>query len=177
MNRGDTLSRQHHIAITTAAEIQPILSGLERQQPLALPGRRLDDDAIAALQWVGAICRTSFNPWVLAAPNTRQARVDELHYFGGLNEEETAEALKVSLRTVQRDWNLARLWFYQALTDKYHDEPPIAINGLHTKCQKFFNTPLTNDNPRIRFCQLRRKIVNSYTVEVPSALSHMKSHP
>lgn len=52
----------------------------------------------------------------LAALNVRQAQVVELRYFGGLNEEETAEALKVSLRTVQRDWNLARLWLYQALT-------------------------------------------------------------
>jgi RNA polymerase sigma-70 factor (ECF subfamily) len=52
----------------------------------------------------------------LAALNVRQAQVVELRYFGGLNEEETAEALKVSLRTVQRDWNLARLWLYQTLT-------------------------------------------------------------
>jgi RNA polymerase sigma factor (TIGR02999 family) len=52
----------------------------------------------------------------LAALNPRQAQVVELRYFGGLNEEETAEALKVSLRTVQRDWNLARLWLYRELS-------------------------------------------------------------
>ncbi len=51
----------------------------------------------------------------LAALNVRQAHVVELRYFGGLSEEETAEALKVSLRTVQRDWNLARLWLYREL--------------------------------------------------------------
>lgn len=51
----------------------------------------------------------------LAALNARQAQVVELRYFGGLSEEETAEALKVSLRTVQRDWNLARLWLYKAV--------------------------------------------------------------
>lgn len=39
----------------------------------------------------------------LAALNPRQAQVVELRYFGGLSEEEAAEALKVSLRTVQRD--------------------------------------------------------------------------
>ncbi len=58
----------------------------------------------------------------LAALNARQAQVVELRYFGGLNEEETAEALKVSLRTVQRDWNLARLWLYQALTQGGGDD-------------------------------------------------------
>ena len=52
----------------------------------------------------------------LAALNPRQAQVVELRYFGGLSEEETAEALKVSLRTVQRDWNLARLWLYRELS-------------------------------------------------------------
>lgn len=51
----------------------------------------------------------------LAALNARQAKIVELRYFGGLTEEETAEALKVSLRTVQRDWNLARLWLYREL--------------------------------------------------------------
>jgi RNA polymerase sigma factor (TIGR02999 family) len=51
----------------------------------------------------------------LAALNARQARLVELRYFGGLSEEETAEALKISLRTVQRDWNLARLWLYREL--------------------------------------------------------------
>ena len=51
----------------------------------------------------------------LAALNPRQAQIVELRYFGGLSEEESAEALKVSLRTVQRDWNLARLWLYREL--------------------------------------------------------------
>ncbi|MBI1766088.1 MAG: sigma-70 family RNA polymerase sigma factor [Acidobacteria bacterium] len=51
----------------------------------------------------------------LAALNPRQAQVVELRYFGGLSEEESAEALKVSLRTVQRDWKLARLWLYREL--------------------------------------------------------------
>ena len=51
----------------------------------------------------------------LAVLNDRQARVVELRYFGGLSEEETAEALRISLRTVQREWRLARLWLYRAL--------------------------------------------------------------
>jgi RNA polymerase sigma factor (TIGR02999 family) len=40
----------------------------------------------------------------------RQARVVELRYFGGLNEEEIVEVLKVSPRTVRRDWDFARVW-------------------------------------------------------------------
>jgi RNA polymerase sigma factor (TIGR02999 family) len=66
----------------------------------------------------------------LAALSQRQAQVVELRYFGGLNEEETAEALKVSLRTVQRDWKLARLWLYQALTHGCGDDAPTVESGL-----------------------------------------------
>jgi RNA polymerase sigma-70 factor (ECF subfamily) len=54
----------------------------------------------------------------LAALSERQAQIVELRYFGGLSEEEAAEALKISVRTVQRDWNLARLWLYRELSKK-----------------------------------------------------------
>jgi RNA polymerase sigma-70 factor, ECF subfamily len=52
----------------------------------------------------------------LARLNARQSRGVELRYFGGLNEEEIAEVLKVSLRTVQSDWRLARTWLYRELS-------------------------------------------------------------
>jgi RNA polymerase sigma factor (TIGR02999 family) len=46
----------------------------------------------------------------LAAVDPRKSQVVELHFFGGLNLEETAEALKVSSDTVLRDWKLAKSW-------------------------------------------------------------------
>jgi RNA polymerase sigma factor (TIGR02999 family) len=46
----------------------------------------------------------------------RQARVVELRYFGGLTEEEIAAVLKVSLRTVERDWSLAKAWLLRELS-------------------------------------------------------------
>jgi RNA polymerase sigma factor (TIGR02999 family) len=46
----------------------------------------------------------------------RKSRLVELRFFGGLSEEETAEVLQVSLRTVQRDWSLARSWLFRELT-------------------------------------------------------------
>ena len=52
----------------------------------------------------------------LAAIDPRQARIVELRYFGGLTEEETAEVLQVSTRTVKRDWTVARAWLYAELT-------------------------------------------------------------
>jgi RNA polymerase sigma factor (TIGR02999 family) len=46
----------------------------------------------------------------------RQAKVVELHYFGGLTEEEIVAALKVSPRTVRRDWHFAKAWLLRELS-------------------------------------------------------------
>jgi RNA polymerase sigma-70 factor, ECF subfamily len=46
----------------------------------------------------------------LMKSDPRKAKVVELRYFGGLSVEETAQALKVSVETVTRDWRLARGW-------------------------------------------------------------------
>jgi RNA polymerase sigma-70 factor (ECF subfamily) len=51
----------------------------------------------------------------LAAIDERKAQVVELRFFGGLSEEETAEVLSTSLRTVQREWNMARAWLFREL--------------------------------------------------------------
>jgi RNA polymerase sigma factor (TIGR02999 family) len=51
----------------------------------------------------------------LARVNARQARLVECRFFAGLSEEETAAALDVSLRTVQREWQQARQWLADAL--------------------------------------------------------------
>jgi len=45
----------------------------------------------------------------------RQAKVVELRYFGGLSEEEIVEVLKISPRSVRRDWEFARVWLAREL--------------------------------------------------------------
>jgi RNA polymerase sigma-70 factor, ECF subfamily len=54
----------------------------------------------------------------LAKIDERKSRIVELRFFGGLSVEETAEALKTSQRTVEREWNLARAWLYRELRGK-----------------------------------------------------------
>ena len=46
----------------------------------------------------------------LSAVNERGAKVVEHRFFGGLSQEETAEVLGVSSKTIQRDWIAARAW-------------------------------------------------------------------
>lgn len=45
----------------------------------------------------------------------RAAKVVELKFFGGLENEEIAEVMKLSLATIKRDWTLARAWLHRAL--------------------------------------------------------------
>ena len=51
----------------------------------------------------------------LAAFDERKSSIVELRFFGGLSVEETAEVLKVSPRTVMRDWDLAKSWLLREL--------------------------------------------------------------
>ena len=46
----------------------------------------------------------------------RQAKVVEMRYFGGLTEEEIVESLKISARTVRRDWDFAKAWLLRELS-------------------------------------------------------------
>ena len=70
---------------------------------IASPGQNRDlialDDALQAL----------------AAIDPREARVVELRFFGGLSAEETAEVLKVSSKTVLREWEHAKVWLMREL--------------------------------------------------------------
>jgi RNA polymerase sigma factor (TIGR02999 family) len=63
----------------------------------------------------------------LAAAEPRKAEVVELRYFAGLSVEETAAVLGVSVKTVMRDWTVAKTWLLRDLTLKAH---PSTSRGL-----------------------------------------------
>ncbi len=52
----------------------------------------------------------------LAGLDDRKAGVVELRFFGGLTNEEVAQALGVSASTVERDWRVARAWLRRELS-------------------------------------------------------------
>ncbi len=53
----------------------------------------------------------------LATMDARLAQVVEMRYYGGLDNTEIAQALDVSLRTVERDWERARLYLFATLSE------------------------------------------------------------
>ena len=80
------------------------------RQPVTLDDATIavDDDAETLLAIDDALDR-------LAAVEPRLARVVECRFYGGLSEEEIAEALGVTVRTVERDWAKARMLLRRAL--------------------------------------------------------------
>jgi len=46
----------------------------------------------------------------------RKSRIVEMRFFGGLSLEETAEALELSVPTVEREWRAAKAWLHKAMT-------------------------------------------------------------
>lgn len=58
----------------------------------------------------------------LAALDERQARVVTLMYYAGLTQQQIADLLQVSVRTVERDWRFARAWLASEMK-RDHDTP------------------------------------------------------
>lgn len=58
----------------------------------------------------------------LAAIDQRKTSIVELRFFGGLSVDETAEVLKISARTVMREWSLAQAWLYRELNGAKIDD-------------------------------------------------------
>ena len=58
----------------------------------------------------------------LGTESAQQRSIVELKYFLGLTDEEVADALDLSLRTMQREWLRARVWLFNRLGGKQHEK-------------------------------------------------------
>src|ERR1039457_3774091 len=75
----------------------------------------LDEGLVISAAQCGLVADLDTALQRLESLHSRQAKVVELRFFSGLNEDEIAEALGVSVRTVKRDWRMARAWLYGEL--------------------------------------------------------------
>ena len=76
----------------------------------------IDDLQIPAEQRAAGLLALDEALEALARMDERKSKVVEMRFFGGLSDEEIAEVLQVTTRTVQRDWQKARLWLYRELS-------------------------------------------------------------
>jgi RNA polymerase sigma factor (TIGR02999 family) len=97
---------RRHTAEKRKASAEALSLDGESSDALAIADERADtlvalDEALTRLRSIEA----------------RLADVVECRFFGGLSEDETAEALGVTSRTVRRDWVKAKAWLYAALRE------------------------------------------------------------
>jgi RNA polymerase sigma factor (TIGR02999 family) len=83
----------------------------------------LDDELIATDDQAESLLELHQALDHLATLDGRLARVVECRFFGGMTEQETAEALRVAVRTVRRDWIKARGLLVQALGADISGDP------------------------------------------------------
>jgi len=57
----------------------------------------------------------------LAQFDSRQAKIVELRFFGGLTVEEAAEVMGISPKTIKRDWSVAKAWLHGELKQTHAD--------------------------------------------------------
>jgi RNA polymerase sigma factor (TIGR02999 family) len=78
------------------------------------------DEALAAAKQPGTdLVAMDDALQALTAVDPRKGRVVELRFFGGLSVKETAEILKMSPETVQRDWKFAKSWLRRELSGEH----------------------------------------------------------
>jgi len=106
--------RNHFLALASRAMRHILIDAARRRRP---QGAQVEPDHLPSRSF-------QVNPGILAVHQAleqlqelepRLVQVVECRYFGGLSAQETAEALGVSLRTVERDWLRARLFLRHAL--------------------------------------------------------------
>jgi RNA polymerase sigma factor (TIGR02999 family) len=111
--------RGHFLAVSARAMRQVIVDEARRRNAGkrggGQAGAALDESRLASAGDAFQVLAIDQALDRLAARGPRLARVVECRFFAGLGEEETAEALGVSLRTVQREWTRARAWLREDL--------------------------------------------------------------
>jgi RNA polymerase sigma factor (TIGR02999 family) len=118
-SRAQWNDRAHFLAIAALAMRQVLV---DRARALATVKRggqfrriNLDEAEIGVDDQPEALLQLNEGLEQLAVLEPRLARVVEMRFFGGLSEAEIAEALGVTMRTVQRDWAKARMLLRRAL--------------------------------------------------------------
>jgi RNA polymerase sigma factor (TIGR02999 family) len=117
--RADFTDRSHFFAVASNA-MRRILVDYARRYLADKRGgapRRvsLSDDMLVAEERADTLLAVDEALIELARIDPRLSRVVECRFFGGLTEDETAQVLGVTARTVRRDWTKAKAWLHKML--------------------------------------------------------------
>ncbi len=109
--------KDHFVATAAEAMRRILVESARRKKRLKHGGRleRVDVDEVDVPLPLPADAIIALDEALdrLAKVDERSAEVVKLRYFTGLSQEEVAEELGVSLRTVERLWKFARAWIFR----------------------------------------------------------------
>lgn len=113
-------NRAHFFAVAAQA-MRQILIDHARSHKYAKRGGgafkvELEDVAVMAREQASDLVALDDALKSLAAIDPRKSQIVELRFFGGLTIEETAEVMKISAPTVQREWKVAKAWLYREIS-------------------------------------------------------------
>jgi RNA polymerase sigma factor (TIGR02999 family) len=115
----DYRDRAHFFAVSARAMRQILVDHARKRATGRRGGDRqvlpLDEQEVAMEERAEELLALDEALTRLGQLNERLCRVVEYRFFGGLTEQETAQVLGVTDRTVRRDWTKARLWLYAEL--------------------------------------------------------------
>ena len=113
------IDRQHFLAIAARAMRHVVIDYLRRQHAQKRDGGMPHpvDSGIAARQGASTDDLLALDEALsrLEQLDPRQARIVEMRYFGGVDLREIADKLRISERSVKRDWQKARAFLYDTL--------------------------------------------------------------
>jgi RNA polymerase sigma factor (TIGR02999 family) len=118
-SRAEWRDRAHFFALASAAMRHVLVDRARARATRKRGGERrqvtLEDEMVAIDNDAESLLAIDDALTKLATIEPRLARVVEYRFYGGLSEEEIAEALGVTVRTVERDWAKARMLLRRAL--------------------------------------------------------------
>lgn len=117
--RVDWQGRAHFCAVASKAMRRILIDHARRRHAAKRGGKQhrltLDEDHVSVDAQAEVLISLDQALDRLSGHNERLVQVVELRFFGGLTEEEAAQVLDVSVRTVRRDWVKARAWLFKEL--------------------------------------------------------------
>ena len=112
--------RGHFFALASVAMRHVLVDRAKARLAMKREGHNnrvtLDEELISVSAQPAALLEINDAIDRLSAIDPRLTKVVECRFFGGLSEDETAEALEITTRTVQRDWAKARMLLRRALS-------------------------------------------------------------
>jgi RNA polymerase sigma factor (TIGR02999 family) len=113
-SQSDQLSRTHFFALAAGTMRRALVDHARfrkrKKRGGELAKRQLGDWDAISLENTDDVLALDEALTDLASLDPRQSQIVEMRFFGGMTVAEVAEALKLSKRTVEADWTMAKAW-------------------------------------------------------------------